>query len=104
MIDCTVRNNIGGEIGGVMVTAGAGLTVSDSTICANTPENDISGDWTDDGGNIIEKQCAVACPGDINGDGELELSEWLSAARDPNVLGLKSEVRHMIVCSCAALQ
>jgi hypothetical protein len=41
---------------------------------------------------------------DINGDGELELSEWLSAARDPNVLGLKSEVRHMIVCSCAALQ
>ncbi len=72
MIDCTVRNNIGGEIGGVMVTAGAGLTVSDSTICANTPENDISGDWTDDGGNIIEKQCAVACPGDINGDGVVD--------------------------------
>ena len=69
MNDCTVRNNIGGVVGGVMVNAGAGLTMSDSTICANTPVNDISGDWTDGGGNIIEDQCPDDCPGDLNGDG-----------------------------------
>ena len=85
MIDCTVRNNIGAEFGGVMVTAGAGLTMSDSTICANTPENDISGDWTDDGGNTIEDQCPVDCPGDINGDGIVDgadLSTLLGAWAD----------------------
>ena len=71
MIDCTVRNNIGGEYGGVAVDAGAELTMSDSTICANTPENDISGDWTDDGGNIIEDQCPADCPGDLNDDGSV---------------------------------
>ena len=69
MNDCTVRNNIGGVVGGVMVTAGAALTMSDSTICANTPENDISGDWTDGGGNTIEDQCPDDCPGDLNDDG-----------------------------------
>jgi hypothetical protein len=68
-----------------MVTAGAGLTMSDSTICANTPENDISGDWTDDGGNTIEDQCPVDCPGDINGDGIVDgadLSTLLGAWAD----------------------
>lgn len=72
MIDCTVRNNIGGAVGGVIVNAGAALTMSDSTICANTPENDISGDWTDGGGNTIEDQCPDDCPGDINGDGVVD--------------------------------
>ena len=72
MNDCTVRNNIGGVVGGVMVNAGAGLTMSDSTICANTPENDISGDWTDGGGNTIEDQCTSDCPGDLNGDGTVD--------------------------------
>ena len=72
MNDCTVRNNIGGEFGSVVVNAGAALTMSDSTICANTPENDISGDWTDGGGNTIENQCTSDCPGDLNGDGTVD--------------------------------
>jgi len=71
MIDCTVRNNVGGEVGGVMVNAGAALTMSDSTICGNTPENDIYGDWTDGGGNIIEDECSDNCPSDLNGDGTI---------------------------------
>ena len=72
MNDCTVRNNIGGEYGSVVVSAGAALTMSDSTICANTPENDISGDWTDGGGNTIEDQCTSDCLGDLNGDGTVD--------------------------------
>ena len=51
MINCTVRENIGGVVGSVAVNAVAALAMSDSTVCGNTPENEISGEWTDNGGN-----------------------------------------------------
>jgi hypothetical protein len=69
MINCTVRENLGGAVGSVIVNVDAALAMSDSTVCGNTPENKISGDWTDNGGNAIEDECLVDCPGDFDGDG-----------------------------------
>ena len=83
MIDCTVRDNLGSQIGGVGVENSGTLVMSGSTVCGNTPENEIYGPWTDKGGNTIEDECLADCPGDLDGDGSvggsdlgLMLSAW----------------------------
>ena len=83
MIDCTVRENLGSQIGGVGVDGSGTLVMSGSTVCGNTPENEIYGSWTDNGGNTIEDECPNDCPADFDGDGTvgggdlgLMLSAW----------------------------
>ena len=78
MINCTVRENLGGEVGGVKVDAVAALAMSDSTVCGNTPENEISGEWTDNGGNTIADECPADCAGDLDGDGVVSVDDLLA--------------------------
>jgi hypothetical protein len=85
MINCQVHDNGSGSggVGGIAVIAAASLSMEDSTVCGNTPENEIQGDWTDNGGNTIEDECPVECSADFDGDGTvgggdlgLMLSAW----------------------------
>ena len=85
--NCTVKNNVGGGIGGVGILADATATMADTTVCGNVGykgnTTQISGDYTDNGGNTIEDQCSEDCPGDLTGDGVVDgadlstlLGEW----------------------------
>jgi plastocyanin len=79
--NCTVKNNFGGGIGGVGILADATATMADTTVCGNVGykgnTTQISGDYTDGGGNTIEDVCPVDCPADINGDGAVDITDLL---------------------------
>ena len=66
-IGSVVRNNNSG-FGGLRFY-GAQLSLADTTICGNSSPGQISGNWTDNGGNVIADVCPPDCPGDLNGDG-----------------------------------
>ena len=69
IIDCTIQNNetdtsgggiyirVGGDWGGSIAT------LSDTSVCSNTPDQ-IDGTWTDNGGNAIEEVCSLDSDGD----------------------------------------
>ena len=58
-----------------MYNSSSNPTLIDTTVCGNTPDQ-IYGDWTDNGGNIVADECPVECP-DINGDGYVGVSDLL---------------------------
>ena len=77
LTDCTFTGNTAVYDGGGMYnTTNSGPTLTDTTVCGNTPDQ-ISGDWTDNGGNTIAEACPVDCP-DINGDGYVNVRDLLS--------------------------
>jgi hypothetical protein len=80
--NCTVKNNSGGGIGGVGILADATATIAGTTVCGNVGykgnTTQISGDYTDLGGNTIAEVCLADCPADINGDGTVNVSDLLS--------------------------
>jgi plastocyanin len=79
--NCTVKNNIGGAIGGVGILADATATVAGTTVCGNVGykgnTTQISGDYTDNGGNTIAEECPADCLADINGDGAVDITDLL---------------------------
>jgi hypothetical protein len=74
---CTFTNNIatnnGG--GGIYNWNDPNTTIIDTLVCGNMP-NQISGYWTDNGGNVVADECPD-CP-DINGDGYVNVSDLLA--------------------------
>ena len=78
---CTIKDNNGGGIGGVSVFPKATATIVDSTVCGNVgykgDTTQISGDYTDNGGNIVAEECPAECAPDINGDGIVNVSDLL---------------------------
>jgi len=80
--NCSVKNNYGGGIGGVGILADATATIAGTTVCGNVGykgnTTQISGDYTDLGGNTIAEVCLADCPADINGDGTVNVSDLLS--------------------------
>mgnify|MGYP002528666899 CR=1 FL=1 len=74
---CTFTNNTAtnGKGGGMANFGESSPTLTDTTVCGNTPEQ-IDGDWTDNGGNIVADVCPIDCP-DINGDGIVNVSDLL---------------------------
>jgi hypothetical protein len=78
--NCTVKNNIGGGIGGVGILADATATMADTTVCGNVGykgnTTQISGDYTDNGGNTVADECPVDCPGDIDGDQDVDIDDF----------------------------
>ena len=73
--DCTFRNNTATA---AISTFGSGglVSVSGTTFCENEGA-DIEGPWDDGGGNQFEDSCPVDCPGDINGDGSVNVTDLL---------------------------
>ncbi|MBC8308985.1 MAG: hypothetical protein ISR75_00455 [Phycisphaerales bacterium] len=60
-IRCTITNNSAGYGGGFEIQSGNQITLIDSTVCDNDPEN-ILGSWNDGGGNAI---CGACCTNNI---------------------------------------
>jgi plastocyanin len=80
---CTISDNTSTGLGGVFVDASATVAIDDTTVCGNVGyENDttqISGDFTDNGGNCIQDDCddCADCPGDLDGSGTVDVSDLL---------------------------
>ena len=74
LIDCRIRANIAGDAGGGLWLHQADLTLVDSVVCGNDPD-DLFGNWIDGGGNIVGGTCM--CPGDLNDDGVTDINDLL---------------------------
>jgi hypothetical protein len=72
---CSFTNNTANEGGGMGNYFTSNPTLSETTICNNTPDQ-IYGEWTDKGGNTVEDECE--CLADINGDGYVNVSDLLA--------------------------
>ncbi len=84
---CTFTNNSATYSGGGMYSS-ISHTMTDTTVCGNTPDQ-INDDWTDNGGNCIAESCDDAngdgipdecspdCPADITGDGYVNVTDLL---------------------------
>jgi predicted outer membrane repeat protein len=75
--NCTISNNQASEGGGIYFYQSTSwpLLLTDTTVCGNLPDQ-IYGNLTDNGGNIIRNECPIDCP-DINGDGYVNVSDLL---------------------------
>ena len=87
--NCTIRNNLAispprdpGGFAGIMrwVTISdpspGSATFEGTTVCGNLLDGEsdeqVHGDWTDDGGNSVIDECVADCPGDFNHDGSVD--------------------------------
>ncbi len=57
--------------GGVSCDTGSNATISNTTVCGNSP-NQIYGQHSDEGGNSIDAVCEVPCDADTSGDGSVD--------------------------------
>jgi predicted outer membrane repeat protein len=75
--NCLFQGNIGlVSGGGIRCTNSNLMTLTDTTICGNTPDQ-IVGSWTDGGYNTIADECPTDCP-DIDGDGIVNVTDLLA--------------------------
>jgi hypothetical protein len=77
---CEFRGNgpVSGSGAGVIYHYPGTLEIVDSLFCENSGNaGDIEGPWDDGGGNQFEDSCPVDCPGDINGDGSVNVTDLL---------------------------
>jgi hypothetical protein len=86
---CEFTGNIASQ-GGGMFNHFSIPAITDTLICGNTPDQ-ISGPWTDSGGNTIAEECPEPCAGDFNADGAVSggdlgllLVRWGTAGGDLN--------------------
>jgi hypothetical protein len=78
LINCTFTGNFATDNGGGMynLQSSSSPTLTDTTVCGNTPDQ-IYGNWTDNGGNVVADECPLDCP-DINGDGHVGITDLLT--------------------------
>ncbi len=74
LTNCTFSGN-NASSGGGMYNDNSNPSLTDTTVCGNTPDQ-IYGGWTDNGGNIVADECPIDCP-DLDGDGEVKVSDLL---------------------------
>ncbi len=68
---CEIATNSAGVTGGgVHVLAGGVVTIGETTICDNLP-NQISGPYSDEGGNSISATCEAGCNADVAGNDQV---------------------------------
>jgi hypothetical protein len=79
---CQFLENTGGQGTVAYLQHNTLAEIVDSYFCSHDPD-DIEGKWHDLGGNIFESTCAGACPGDFDGNGQVDgadltvlLSDW----------------------------
>jgi hypothetical protein len=100
LTDCTFTNNWANyEGGGMNNSNGSSPTLTDTTVCNNTPDQ-VNGPWTDNAGNCVQESCddcVEDCPADFNDDGEVSggdlgllLAMWGTADGDLNGDGTTS--------------
>jgi hypothetical protein len=65
---CSLRENVASSGGGVYSWNGSLPVLRDTLACGNTP-GQVSGPWSDEGGNQIVPECGIDCPTDLDGDG-----------------------------------
>jgi hypothetical protein len=70
--DCTISGNTASIGGGIYCWSNSSPTLTGTVVCGNEPDQ-ISGTWTDNGGNSIGE----CCP-DIDGDGVVGVDEVLA--------------------------
>jgi thiol-disulfide isomerase/thioredoxin len=78
--NCIIKNNSAQMGGGLyhLQNGTTGPSISNSFFCNNTP-SDIYGDWVDSGGNVFDESCGDDnCPADVNGDGNVNVSDLLA--------------------------
>ncbi|MCH2162391.1 MAG: hypothetical protein MK085_11025 [Phycisphaerales bacterium] len=67
--NCTITDNSAESGGGMYSWNSSNPKLDGTSVCENDP-NQISGNWTDNGGNLVDASCEpVECPTDFNGDG-----------------------------------
>ncbi|MCH2133807.1 MAG: right-handed parallel beta-helix repeat-containing protein [Phycisphaerales bacterium] len=76
-IGCIVAGNTSSGTGGIQVLLNWNVTLTDTTVCANSTPEQIVGAWEDLGGNSVGQECPAACPGDIDGNGEVGVDDLL---------------------------
>ena len=70
LTSCMINGNSAGFLGGGIVSSPTtDLSLTDTTVCGNAPDQ-IVGDYTDGGGNLILRDC-TPCVGDFDGDDEI---------------------------------
>ena len=70
---CTFTGNTAAYgLGGGIYNYESTAVLADSTVCGNFPDQ-VEGDWSDSGGNLIAQSCD--CPIDFNGDGVVDGEE-----------------------------
>jgi len=78
---CTITNNnstAGGTGGGINHGQPTAIFAMGTTsLCGNTPGN-VVGLYTDNGGNTLSESCKPAVPGDITGDGIVNVADLLA--------------------------
>ena len=80
LMSCTIRENIANGQGGGIFTYSASVSITETWICSNQP-NQIYGDYTDGGGNTIEDECPVdfdCDAADFTGDGIVNINDLLT--------------------------
>ena len=91
---CSLTDNVASEGGAMYSWNGSNPSLSDSTVCGNSPEQ-IVGNWTDDGSNDVSGSCGgqTECP-DANDDGQVNVNDilliiaaWETADADADVDG-----------------
>ncbi len=75
LTNCTLEGNTADVDGGGIYSDISNFELTDTIVCGNTLEQ-ISGDYTDGGGNVINQYCLDDCP-DLNGDGNVGLADLL---------------------------
>ena len=94
LVDCVITDNalLGGASGGGMYNFyGPGAVLSGTTVCGNVPDQ-ISGNWTDEGGNIVREECLDTCPSDLDGDGLVDGEDLTTLLGDWGMTGGASDL------------
>jgi len=78
---CSITNNtatVGGTGGGISHGQPSAIfAMGTTTLCGNTPSN-VVGSYTDNGGNTLSETCKPDVPGDITGDGIVNVADLLA--------------------------
>ena len=90
--DCVVINNDSNGAGGGIYIYESSVHISNSILCSNDPSQ-ISGGWTDGGGNILTSNCLDICP-DINADGFVGVTDLLAVLDAWGESNLPSDVSY----------
>ncbi|MEE2907654.1 MAG: GC-type dockerin domain-anchored protein [Planctomycetota bacterium] len=73
--NCTIATNTAGSGGGIY-SLQTDPFIAGSTLCGNTPEN-IEGNYLDGDGNSFLDICTPDCPGDVDGNGVVDVNDVL---------------------------